>query len=149
MKILNEYIQTALLNNGKKQTSEKIIKKSVKAIQKQSSINHKFLIKKAIIFSIFIFKIEKQSNKRGKKKTVKEIPSFISNDNTRKNKSLQNLKNSSMSNKEFNTFYKKFSNEILSSCAKKSETINNRNIINKHVLSKKRFLNQFRWKKRV
>ena len=145
MKILNEYIKTTLLQNGKKQTSEKIIQKSVKVIQKQSLINHKLLIKKAVIFSLFIFKIEKQSNKKGKRKTVRKIPSFINNGNTRKTESLKNIKNLSINNKELNTFYKKFSNEILLSCYKKSESINNRNSVNKYVLSKKRYLNQFRW----
>lgn len=145
MKILNEYIKTSLLNNGKKGTSEKIIKKSIKQIQKQSNINHKLLIKKAVIFSICIFKIEKQSNKKGKRRIIKEIPSFINNKNTRKNKSLKNIKNSSIKNKELNNFYKKFSNEILLTCDKKSESINNRNNVNKQVLSKKRYLNKFRW----
>jgi ribosomal protein S7 len=145
MKILKEYIKTSLLTNGKKQTSEKIFKKSVKQIQKQSNINHKLLIKKAVIFSICVFKIEKQSNKRGKRRIVKEIPFFISNKNTRKNKSLKNIRNSSIKNKELNNFYKKFSNEILLTCNKKSESINNRDNVNKHVLSKKRYLNKFKW----
>ena len=65
-KIMNHSIR-----NGKKHTSEKLLLKSFKELQKSSNKQSKKLIELAIIHSTPVFKIHKYKNKK-QKKNIKE-----------------------------------------------------------------------------
>ena len=60
-----------LIKNGEKKTSENLIIKSFKELQKNSLKNTKELIKIAVINSIPVFKIHTVGNKKQKKKKEK------------------------------------------------------------------------------
>ena len=85
----NTSIQKKLINhlikNGEKKTSEKILLKSLKTLQKNSLKKSKKILQLALIHSTPIFKLHKISNKKLKKRTkkVREIPAFISNRQSR------------------------------------------------------------------
>jgi len=65
---LTEKILNHLMVNGKKHTSEKILKRGLKAIQKSSKKNPTTTLKWALNNSTSIFKIKILRNKRTKKK---------------------------------------------------------------------------------
>ena len=137
-----------MMLSGKKQTSERIVLKSLKSLQKSISKNPISLVKQSVVNSTPVFKINKQSKKRGKKKTVKEIPIFMRNDYIRIISSLKFLVSSPKKKKEYYNFYKQLSKEILfsSSFKSNSSSISKKADIQKQVLAQKRYLFNFRWK---
>ena len=142
---LKQKIVNSIMKNGNKKTAEKIIKKSLKLLQKNDKKNHIRLLKHSIINSTPTFKINVQLKKRGKRKTKKEIPTFIKNDSLRIISSFNFLTENSLKNKSLNSFYKKIANEILEAANQKSKSIEQKNEIQKQVLMQKRFLANFRW----
>ena len=76
--MLKNKIIKHLTINGKKGTSEKIFNKSLKNIQKETNKQLKKIINIAIINATPIFKLHKISNKKRRKRKLKEIPAFIS-----------------------------------------------------------------------
>lgn len=142
---LKQKMINSMMKHGEKKTVEKIVKKSLKLIQKSDKKNHLSLLKHSIINSTPTFKINLQSKKRGKRKTKKEIPTFISNDSLRMVSSFNFLSENSLKNKELKNFYKKISKEIISTSLQKSSSIEQKNEIQKQVLMQKRYLLNFRW----
>ena len=142
---LKQKIINSIMKNGNKKTAEKIIKKSLKLIQKSDKKNYINLLKHSIINSTPTFKINVQSKKRGKRKTKKEIPTFIGNNSLRIIAALNFLTENSLKNKELNGFYKKITNEIIETASPKSKSIEQKNEIQKQVLMQKRYLANFRW----
>ena len=84
IKLKNKIINH-LISNGKKEISEKILLKSFKELQKHSVKKSAKILKLALIYSTPIFKLHKITNKKLKKRNKKprEIPAFISNQNSR------------------------------------------------------------------
>ena len=142
---LKQKIINSIMKNGNKKTAEKILKKSLKLIQKKDKKNHISLLKHSIINSTPTFKINVQSKKRGKRKTKKEIPTFIRTDSERIISSFNILTENSLRNKAINGFYKKIANEVLETAVQKGKSIEQRNEIQKQVLMQKRYLANFRW----
>ena len=142
---LKQKIINSMMKNGEKKTIEKILKKSLKLIQKSNKKNHLNLLKHSIINSTPTFKISLQSKKRGKRKTKKEIPTFINNDSLRIISSFNFLSENSLKNKEVKKFYKKITQEIIASSLQNSKSIEQKNEIQKNVLMQKRYLLNFRW----
>lgn len=142
---LKQQLTNAIMKHGKKKTAEKILIKSLKLIQKFNKKNHKNLIKDSIINSTPTFKINKQSSKRGKRKTKKEIPAFVKKDYLRTVLSVNFLVSTSLKNKDLKTFYRKLTQEIIETSLQKSKSIEQKTELQKQVLMKKRYLLQFRW----
>ena len=143
---LKKQLINAIMKYGKKKTSEKILLKSLKLIQKENKKHYAYVLKQAIINSTPTFKINKQSKKHGKKKSNQEIPTFIKTDSLRMMMSLNYLVfNSNKKNDSLN-FYKKITQEILNTSFNKSKTIDQKNQVQEQVLSKKRYLSNFKWK---
>ena len=132
-----------LMESGQKKTSEKILLKSFKELQKNS--NKKFIrvLKLALIYSTPIFKIYKIKNKKKKKKKIREIPVFISNKNLRVSSSIK-LILSNLKKKEKIKFYYKLKEEILLNAENKAFTIQIKNKLQKDVLIKKRYFFYYR-----
>lgn len=69
--ILKNRIINIFMKNGKKRTSEKILLRSSKLLQKSSSKNFQNLVQLAIINTTSAFKINEQVMKKGKRKSKK------------------------------------------------------------------------------
>ena len=142
---LKQKIINSMMKNGEKKTIEKILKKSLKLIQKYDKKNHLNILKHSIINSTPIFKINVQSKKRGKRKVKKEIPTFINKNILRIVASFNFLSENALKNKDLNCFYQKITKEIIDSSLQKSRSIEQKNEIQKQVLLQKRYLLNFRW----
>ena len=73
-KELKKKFVNILMNRGNKRTSENILTKSLKLLQKSTTKNHISLIHMSIINATPIFKVNEQSLKKGKRKSKKETP---------------------------------------------------------------------------
>ena len=133
------------MKSGKKTTGEKILLKSLKSLQKSTDKNFKILLHSAIINSASAFKVNEQAVKRGKRKAIKSIPSFIISDSLRVTTALKLLTKISTKNKSSDFLYKKLMTEILSSSALKGQSVDQKNEIQKQILVNKRYLSKFRW----
>jgi ribosomal protein S7 len=135
-----------VMKNGGKQTSEKIILKSFKELQKKSLKKSNEIIKLALLYSIPVFKFNIITNKKVKKnkKKVKEIPSFITNTNSRISLAIKFILKTIKKKKEI--FYSKLNKELLLNSQKKGETIQMKNDLQKEIIKKKRYLKFYRWK---
>jgi len=140
----NKMVNT-LMKSGKKKTGEKILLKFLKSLQKSTDKNCKVLLQSAIINSTSAFKLTEQSIKKGKRKAKKNIPSFIINDSLRIVTALKLIKKVSAKNKSINYFYQSLANEILASSASKSQSVDQKNELQKQILINKRYLSKFRW----
>ena len=142
MKIKNKLINQITIN-GKKEISEKILIKSLKELQKNSTKKYKNIIQLVLIHTKPIFKLHIIKNKKRKKKRVKEIPGFIKNKSSRISLSmkfiLQNIK------KGNNTFYKKLWKEILLDAKNQGNSIQTKMELQKEILTKKHYFRYYRW----
>ena len=142
---LKNRIMNTLMKDGKKTTGEKILLKSLKSLQRSTAKNCKILLQLSITNLTSTFKINEQSVRKGKRKTIKNYSSFITNDSLRIIEALKLLVNSSSKSKNLGFFYKRLTTEILSSSALKGQSIEQKNTIQKQVLTNRRYLSKFRW----
>jgi ribosomal protein S7 len=149
-KILKNISKKKLLNhltqNGKKQIIEKALTKSFKQIQKYQKKNDKKIIKLAILNSIPAFKLIKLINKKGRKKLIREIPTFLSTTDSRVSWGLKYLVKSLESTAQSTTLHIKLKNEFLLAAQSESKTIKT---LKEHsqirALKEKKYLKYFRW----
>jgi ribosomal protein S7 len=133
-----------ILQNGKKSVSEKLIIKTFKSIQKSQKKSHNKIIKLAILNLTPMFRIIKLKNKKRRKKSVKEIPAFLSHQSFRTSWGLKYLTKSSTS-KTTNNFSNQFINEILLCIKNESFTINLKTELQKKASEKKKYFRHYRW----
>jgi ribosomal protein S7 len=145
----NQKIKNKIINhltlNGNKKTSEKILLKSFKELQKSSKKQSKKLIELAIIFSTPIFKIHKITNKKRKKKKIREIPTLITAKKARISLAIKFILNT-LKSKKSNGFYTEFNKEILLNVKNEGAAIQLKNEVQKQVVLKKHFFSYYRWK---
>lgn len=145
--ILKNKITNSLMFNGRKETCEKIIKSSLKQIQRKTEKNYKKILQLFIINLTPMLKFNKLSKKRGKKKKVLFTPFLISNNELRINFGLKLLKTTLLKNKKNNTV-NNLTHEIINFYLfDKSETIEKKTDLQKKILSQKRYFYKFRWYK--
>lgn len=142
---LKTKIINVLMISGKKSTGEKILLKSAKKLQKLSTKHFKTLVQMAIINSTSTFKLNEQVVKKGKRKTVRSIPSFVPTDQFRTMLSLKLIKNAAFKSKNSNEFYESLSNEILTASSLKGQSINIKTDLQRQILANKRYLAKFHW----
>lgn len=142
---LKTKIINVLMISGKKSTGEKILLKSAKKLQKLSTKHFKTLVQMAIINSTSTFKLNEQVVKKGKRKTVRSIPSFVPTDQFRTMLSLKLIKNAAFKSKNSNEFYESLSNEILTASSLKGQSINIKTDLQRQILANKRYLAKFPW----
>nr|BBC77620.1 ribosomal protein S7 [Nitzschia sp. PL1-4] len=142
---LKSKIVNTLMLSGKKNTGEKILLRFAKQLQKSSNKNFKALVKLAIMNSTPAFKLNEQIVKKGKRKAVRTISSFITNDSLRVLTSLKLIKTTVTKNKGSKQFYEQFADEILASSNLKSSSVEKKTELQKQVLLNKRYLSKFRW----
>lgn len=143
-------IKNKLINNitldGKKKTSEKILLKSFKELQKSSPKQSKELIKLALVQATPIFKLHRISNKKLKKRNrrVKEIPAFISKIPMRTSLAIKYILKS-IEEKKSNSFYFRLKENLLITAQAKGNVIKLKNELQKQNIQHKRFLKYYRW----
>ena len=143
-------IKNKLINNitldGKKKTSEKILLKSLKELQKSSKKQSKEILKLALIQSTPIFKLHRISNKKLKKKNrrVKEIPAFISKTSARTSLAIKFIL-TGIEKKKSNNFYLKLKENLLITAQAKGNSIGLKNELQKQSVQHKRFFKYYRW----
>lgn len=145
MKIKTKLINHLMLN-GKKETGEKNLLKSIKELQKNSSKKSNKIFQLALIYSTPVFKLHRIKNKKRRKNQAgkfKEIPSFIKNKNARISLAIKFILFTTTKKKE--AFYKKFNKEILLNAKNKGASIQMKNDLQKNVLTKKRYFLYYRW----
>jgi ribosomal protein S7 len=135
--IKNKIINNLTLN-GKKDTSNKIVLKSLKQLQKNSLKQSKKLINLSFILTTPIFKIHKiiKKRKKKKKKSIIEFPVLI-NSNKSKLSSAVKFFLSTLQTKNSEPFYTKFYTEILSNIQNENSSVKFKNSIQKQALTKK------------
>lgn len=146
----NLEIKNKLLNhltkNGEKKTSEKILLKSLKKLQKESSKQTKDIIKTALIHSTPIFKVHVIENKKQKKKNrrTKKIPYFIVNSDSRISLAIKFIMEAvKKKSKPLDT---KLKNEVMLNSQQKGGSIEIKTELQKQVLINKKYFNFYRWK---
>ena len=144
-KKLKQKLINILMSSGNKRTGERIIKKSLKLLQKSTTKNHIDLIQLSVINATPTFKVNQQLLKKGKRKSKKEIPTFITNDSLRIMLALKFIKAASTKKQSSSCFYKNFIQEILGTLSMKSQSIEKKNELQKQTLINKRYLSKFRW----
>jgi len=143
-KELKKKLSNHILKNGKKQVSEKILTKSFKSIQKSQKKSHNEIVKLAILNSTPTFRIIKLRNKKRKKKSIREIPAFLSTYTYRTSWGLKYLiKTSTL--KPGNIFADQLKHEILSSATSESNAITFKNELQNKALQKKKYFRYYRW----
>ena len=134
-----------LLKNGKKQISEKILIKNFKAMQKSKKKSHSEIIKLAIINTTPTFRVIKLKNKRKKKKSVNEIPAFLSTYNYRTSWAINYLIKMARTIKNNNIFSNKLEQEIMLSSKHDSNSVTFKKEIQTRAIQKKRYIKNYRW----
>lgn len=142
---LETKIVNTLMLSGKKSTGEKILLKFSKKLQKSNNKHFKKLVQIAIINSTSTFKLNEQIVKKGKRKAVRHIPSFITTDSLRIMISLKLLKRSATKTKNSNQFYESLVNEIIMASSLKGQSVEKKTELQKQILGNKRYLANFRW----
>ena len=134
-----------LIFNGKKETSEKIIRKNFKTLQKKSFKCSNKLFQLAIISSMSVFRLHQISLKNRKKKKVHEIPGFLHNQNNRISLTLKFLLKAIKQKLKSPHFDKNFSTEILLLSKFESENLSIKNELQKNIVTKKHLFRYYRW----
>ena len=133
-----------LTKNGKKETSEMILLKSVKELHKVSQKNTNNIFKIAFITISPLFKIYKHKIKRKKKKRnnlkFKEIPGYIKNSRSRTSQAMKYILMHSRI-KSSTLLYQ----EILSCFENKEENLKMKLETQKKILSHKHLFRYYRW----
>ena len=141
---LKKKLLNHILESGRKQISEKILTKSFKSIQKSQKKSHGEIVRLAILNSTPMFRVIQLKNKRRKKKSVKEIPAFLSNYAYRTSWGLKYLiKTSTL--KTSNVFSNQLKHEILSNAASEGTAVTFKNELQSKALPKKKYFRHYRW----
>jgi len=143
--ILKDKIVNVLMKNGSKHTSEKILLKSSKLLQKSSKKNFQSLIQLAIINATSTFKLNEQIVKKSKRKSKKITPSFILKNSLRTMTALKFIKTAVCEKGNSIGFHKNLTKEILTSSSLKGQSVEQKTKLQVQVLLNKRYLSKFKW----
>jgi len=138
-----------LLKKGNKRTSEKILLKSIKELQKCSKKHSLDIIKVAISLSVPIFKIytftDRKRKKRKKKvQKIKRIPIFLMNKESRKSLALKFIANTK--NKKQSKMHLLLKNEFLLNAQNKGLAVQLKYELHKEASKYKNLIRYYRWK---
>ena len=143
---INNKLVNHLVINGKKTKSEKIVLKSLKALQKISKKSSKKLFQLALVHNTPIFKLNiiTQKKKKKKKQKVKIIPAFVSNKTSRISFAIKFIVKAA-SKKSNQPLFQKLLNEILISSQNKSSAIETKRETQKQALLNRHLFKYYRW----
>jgi len=143
--VLKNKMVNVFMKSGNKFTSEKMLLKSSKLLQKSSKKNFQHLIQLAIINTTSTFKLNEQIMKKGKRKSKKVIPSFIVKDALRVMTSLKYLKTAVNKSKTIVNCHKNLAEEILAFSYFKGQLVEQKTKFQTQILLNKRYLSKFKW----
>ena len=143
---INNKLVNHLILNGKKTKSEKIVLKSLKALQKISKKSSRKLFQLALVHSTPVFKLNTITQKKRKKKKqkVKIIPAFISNKASRISFAIKFIVAAS-SKKNNQPLFQKLLNGILISSQNESNAIETKKETQKQALLNRHLFKYYRW----
>jgi len=142
---LKKKLGNHITKNGKKQISEKILTKTFKRIQKCQKKFYVGIVKLSLTNATPSFKMVELTDKKRKKKSVKEIPTFLSNYKYRTSWGMKYLTKVSNLQKNQSTFLKKMKNELLITAKSDSQAITLKNNFQSKVLQEKKYFKFYRW----
>lgn len=143
---LKKKLTNHITKNGKKHLSEKTINKSFKSVQKSQKRNHGKIIKLSILNTIPIFKIIKLTDKKRRKKSIKEIPALVSSYHSRVSIGLKNIIRITADTKtKQSTFFEKLKNELLLGTFSETNAIVTKNNFQAKALNEKKYFRFYRW----
>lgn len=134
-----------LMKSGKKKTVEKVLLKFVKIFQKFNNKKFETLFHYSIINTTPVFFVNTRVVKKGKKKSIKDVPSFLLNDSVRIKNSIHFFKESVIKEKKNGHFYKMLAREVLNSSSTSSTSITRKSEVQNQVLLNKRYWSNFKW----
>ena len=142
-------IKTKIINHitksGNKKTSENLLLKSTKKLQKISKKQIKVLLQLCILNSAPIFKLHTSTNKKQKKrqKKVREMPTFIVRPEIRTSLSIKFI--TTNKEKTHKKFYNELTKNLMLFTQPKSRPLMLKDELQKKILLNKRFLTYYRW----
>jgi ribosomal protein S7 len=144
---LRKKLTNHVTRNGHKHKSEKAINKSFKAIQKSQKKNHGKITKLSVVNAVPTFKIIKLTNKKRRKKSLREIPTLVSSYKSRVSLGLKYLIKATTGTQQAKqlTFFEKFKNELLSGASSDNNAILTKNSFQAKALDEKKYFRFFRW----
>ena len=142
--IVKDKLINVLMISGQKKTSEKIVLKSLKSLQRSNKKESKKLVQQTITDLSLVFKTKNQVTKRGKKKILKNMNTFLNNDDIRIMSALKLIKDM-LSNKKNVKCYKTLTEEIIQTNFENSKSIEKKKELQKQLFLNKRYLANFRW----
>jgi ribosomal protein S7 len=132
--------------SGKKQISERMVAKSFKLSQKYQKKNLNEIIKLSIMSSIPAFKIVKLTNKKRRKKSIREIPTFVSNHESRISWSLKNVIKGIIAQKtKRSTLATELKKEYFLLAQSESKVVTLKDDIQNRSLKEKKYFRFYRW----
>ena len=138
-------LENHITKNGQKHKIEKIIIKSLKQTQKQQQKNTKNIIKISIMRISPAFRLIKLTNKRRRKKSIKQIPAFLSNNKFRSSWGLKNLIKKSTNEISNTTLDKELSNKFLLTAELKNKNIELKTNQQDEASKEKKYFRHYRW----
>ena len=133
--------------NGEKHKSEKAIIKSFKAMQKSQIKNHGKITKLSVLNTIPTFKIVKLTDKKRRKKSIREIPALVSNYESQVSLGLKYIIKSTSTHTQAKlpAFFEKLKSELLAGAYSKNSAITTKNNFQTEALNKKKYFRFYRW----
>ena len=143
---LKTKIINVIMLSGKKASAEKVLLNFAKKLQKASNKHFKKLIQLSITNTAPIFKLNEHIVKKGKRKAIKNSPSFIMANAPRVMVSLKSIKSVVITSRNYNqSFYAKLVNEVLLASNFKGDSVDKKTEMQKRILLNKRYLSKFHW----
>lgn len=144
-KKLKEKILSHILRNGQKKTSETILAKSLKSIQKAQKGSHIKVAKLAIANSTPTFRVIKlKNNRRKKKKETREIPTFLSAYVYRTSWALKYLAKT-LNQKATNKYHIQLEQEILLNAKHQGNAGKLKDELHSQTLKNRKYFRYYRW----
>jgi len=137
--IFKKTLTSHVAKKGQKYTVEKFLTKGLKQIQKQQKKNVTNIIKTSLLNFMPAFRMIQLTNKRRRKKSIKQIPAFLSNNKSRSSWGLKNLTNFSPQETSKTNLLYRLKNQFLLTTTKIEN--NQQNEISK----KKIYFKYYRW----
>ena len=143
--IFKEKLQNNIFKKGKKQAVEKPLTRSIKQTKREKKKNFTKLIKLSIFNMTPAFKTIKLKNKRRRKKSLKEVPVFLSDHRYRTARGIQNFVRILTSKTEKEPLYLKLTSELTSITKLESQTITLKNEHQSKAQKEKKYFKHYRW----
>ena len=135
-----------IVKKGQKHTVEKILTKSLKQTQKSQKKNVTNMVKVSVLSLIPTFKMIQLTNKRRRKKSIQQIPAFLSNNRSRSSWGLKNLTNFSTLGVTKTSLLFKLKNQfLLNTTLSENKEIKLDSNQQEEISKKKKYLKYYRW----